>query len=143
MSDLVVVDASVALKWVVREPGSEAAAELLDRSVGDAVTLVAPEHLVGELGNGLRERVAQGVLAADDALAAFESVAELGLELVAGAERWWRAPSAAMDWGVTTYDALYVLIALDLDAELVTADQRLTDAGHAKSLPVRSLTVSR
>jgi predicted nucleic acid-binding protein len=143
MSDLVVVDASIALKWVVSEPDSDAAAELLDRSVADAVTLVAPEHLVGELGNGLRKRVAQGILAADDALAAFESVAELGLELVAGSERWWRALSAAMDWRVTTYDALYVLVALDLDAELVTADQRLTDAGRAKSLPIRSLAVSR
>ena len=41
MSRSLVVDASVALKWVVTEPGSEEAASLLDEMTVGAVTLLA------------------------------------------------------------------------------------------------------
>ncbi|MEO9221011.1 MAG: hypothetical protein ABI251_04380, partial [Mycobacteriaceae bacterium] len=61
------------------------------------------------------------------------------LEFISGKERWLRSPQAALDWGATTYDALYVLLALDLDAELVTADVRLADSARKRSLPVRLL----
>ncbi|MGI8947630.1 MAG: hypothetical protein ACR2FV_06615 [Ornithinimicrobium sp.] len=64
---------------------------------------------------------------------------DVDLELVAGPERWFRSLGAALDWGVTTYDALDVLLALDLDAEVVTADARLASAARAHSLPVRLL----
>lgn len=139
MSTLVVVDASVAMKWVVTEPGSDEASALLTDMAGRAVSLVAPEHLVGEVGNGLRKRVAQGVLAADDAVAALDAIAALGLEFAGGVELWRRSLRAALSWDVTTYDALYVLLALELGTELVTADVRLADAGRRKSLPVRAL----
>jgi len=45
----------VALKWVVTETGSEEAASLLDEMAAGAVALLAPEHLVGEVANGLRK----------------------------------------------------------------------------------------
>lgn len=139
MSTLVVIDASVALKWVVTEVGSrEASALLTDLADGNA-SLVAPEHLIGEVGNGLRKRVAQGVLLADDAVAALEAVAALDLALMNGPERWLRSLPAALDWGVTTYDALYILLAQDLGAELITADMRLIGSAARKSLPVRPL----
>lgn len=139
MSTLVVVDASVALKWVVTEAGSDQAAELLSDLASGAVSLVAPDHLVGEVGNGLRKRVAQGVLSADDARAAMNAIAALDLDFLGGAERWFRALPAVLDWQVTTYDALYVLLAADLDTEVVTADARLADCALQNALPVRPL----
>lgn len=139
MSPLLVVDASVALKWVVTETGSDEAADLLTGMTKGAFSLVAPEHLIGEVGNGLRKRVAQRVLVADDAVAALDAIAAIGLDLVSGRQRWLRSLSAALDWGVTTYDALYVLLALDLEAELITADLRLVEVARDQSLPVRPL----
>jgi hypothetical protein len=68
LSRSLVVDASVALKWVVTEPGSEEAASLLDELATGTLALLAPEHLVGEVANGLRKRVAQNVLTAKDAV---------------------------------------------------------------------------
>lgn len=140
MSALIVVDASVALKWVVTEPGSDEASRLLTRANDDSLSLIAPEHLLGEVGNGLRKRVAQGVLLADDAVAALDAIVALPLELIGGSDRWIRSLRAALDWGVTTYDALYVLLALDLPAELITADLRLAASARRMSLPVRPLT---
>lgn len=131
----IVVDASVALKWAVTEPGSDAANALLER---DAL-LVAPEHLLGEVGNGLRKRVAQKVLGQEDAIAALDSILQLDIEFVSGADRWARTLADALLWGVTTYDALYVAMAVDLDAVLVTADQRLLASAATAGLPVRGL----
>ncbi len=140
MTVVVVVDASVALKWVVTEAGSDEASQLLADMVDRQLSLVAPEHLVGEIGNGLRKRVAQDTLSTDDALTALDAIAALDLELIGGSERWFRSLRAALEWEVTTYDALYVLLAVDLDAELITADSRLAESAGRKSLPVRRLT---
>lgn len=137
MSQSLVVDASVALKWVVNEPGSEQAAALLDELAAGAVALLAPEHLVGEVANGLGRRVAQHVLTAEDARAALDAIARLDLTFVGGAGRWFRCLTAAHDWGITPYDALYVLLARDFNAELITADERLHSA--ATGVPSRLL----
>lgn len=94
-----------------------------------------------EVGNGLRKRVAQGILSSDDALGAFDSIAALEWSFVGGVDRWFRSLRAALDWGVTTYNALYLLLALDLDAEFVTADVRLVDTAVHKGLPARHLTL--
>lgn len=136
---VVVVDASVALKWVVTEDGSDAANEILDRALTAECTLAAPEHLLGEVGNGLRKRVAQQVLSPGDALAAFDSIGQLGLELIAGPDRWQRTLRSALDWGLTTYDALYLLLAQDLATDLITADGRLLESARRHGLPARSL----
>jgi predicted nucleic acid-binding protein len=132
-----VIDASVALKWVVDEPGSDAAAALLDDMSAGALALLAPEHLVGEVANGLRKRVAQKVLAAEDACAALDAIAHLELTFVGGAGRWFECLPAALTWGLTAYDALYLLVARDFNATLVTADERLATA--ATGLPVHIL----
>lgn len=142
MSTPVVVDASVALKWVVAEDGSEKAAALLTDLAAGTISLTAPDHLVGEVGNGLRKRVAQGILSVDDAQAALDAVGALGVEFIGGPGHWFRCLRAALDWQVTTYDALYVLLALEFEAELVTADARLAGAAREKSLPVRQLTMN-
>lgn len=139
MTTPVVVDASVALKWVVSEDGSEQANTLLADLADGTITLAAPEHLVGEVANGLRKRVAQGVVSAEDALAALEAIVALELELLGGTRRWLQTLQASMDWQLTTHNALYVLLALDLDAELVTADDRLANSARERSLPIRTL----
>ncbi len=137
MSRSLVVDASVALKWVVTEPGSEEAASLLDELSAGAVTLLAPEHLVGEVANGLRKRVAQHVLTVEGACAALDAISHLELTFVGGAGRWFQSLVSALGWGITAYDALYVLLARDFDAELVTSDKRLHTAVTA--IPIRLL----
>ncbi len=133
MSRSLVVDASVALKWVVTEPGSAEAATLLDEMAAGEVALLAPEHLVGEVANGLRKRVAQKVLTVEDACAALEAITHLELTFVGGAGRL----PASLEWGITAYHALYMLLARDFDAVLVTAYERLHTA--ATGQPVRLL----
>lgn len=139
MNGLLVIDASIALKWVVAEVDSDAATALLENHVGGAVSMAAPEHLLGEVGNGLRKRVVQGNLTPEQATGALDALGDLELGFHGGPERWLRSLRAALEWNVTSYDALYLLLALDLDAELITADQRLIDSAEQHSLPARGL----
>jgi len=67
----------------------------------------------------------------------------VGLNLVGGRERWFRCLPAALRWSVTTYDALYLLLAEDVGAVLVTADRRLAHSGLAHGLPVRHVSTRR
>lgn len=96
---------------------------LLDDMAVGALAL-APEHLIGEVANGLGKRVAQHVLTVEDACAALDAITHLELTIVGGAGRWFQCLPAALEWGITAYDALYVL-ARDFDAVLVTADEQL------------------
>lgn len=134
-----VVDASIAIKWLVNEPGSESAEELLDDHLGDVTTLCAPEHLIGEVANGLRKLVGRQQLSSQDALDALADLVDLELVLLDSADVWLRTLEAALDWQLTTYDAVYVLTALDRGTELVTADLRLHQSCAAHDLPVRLL----
>ena len=58
----IVVDASVALKWVLEEPGSDAAEELLEKD------LAAPSLWLLEAGNALWRRAFRGELTQADAV---------------------------------------------------------------------------
>ncbi len=125
----------MALKWVVTEPGSEEAASLLDEMAAGALGTGAPGRRGGQRAG--RQRVAQNLLTVKDACAALDAIAHLELTFVGGAGRWFRCLAAALGWGITTYDALCVLLAGDFDAELVTADERLHTA--ATGMPIRLL----
>lgn len=61
-----VVDTSVAMKWIIDEPGSDAAYELQGHD------LVAPALLRIEAANVLRALAAKGALPAEDADALFD-----------------------------------------------------------------------
>ena len=57
----IIVDASVALKWVLHEAGSEIADRLLDEE------LMAPSLWLVEAGNALWRRATRGELTAQEA----------------------------------------------------------------------------
>lgn len=137
MTSELVVDASVALKWFVEESGSDQAHELLDAHLSETTMLAAPSHLLGEVGNGLRKLVVRQQIRSADAVAALADLVDLKIDLLDSTAVWPRTLEAALQWQVTTYDAIYVLTALDRDIELVTADVRLHESCSPLGLPVR------
>jgi predicted nucleic acid-binding protein len=123
-----VVDASVAVKWVVPEAHSEAALRLLI----DGTALYAPGHWLAEVGTTLWAKSAmRGVLSREQALARVAWIGELDVQetdvrdLVVG------ATEIALDMGLTVYDTLYLALAVRIAAPVVTADRKLFD--QAKS----------
>jgi predicted nucleic acid-binding protein len=124
MTGTLVVDASVALKWVVDEAGSAAAAALR------ASSLAAPELLLEECANVLWVKQRRGELTADEARERLRLLFEAPVQLVPSAGVLNRALELAIHLDQTVYDCIYLALALHLDGQLVTADRRLAEASR-------------
>lgn len=134
MTDLI-VDASVAVKWVVHEKGSEAAAALLGRH------LAAPDLLASEAANALWRRVKTAELTAAEVIERVEALRRAPLELVASEELIGSAIRLAVELGHPVYDCLYLALATARDCPLITADERFASAlgGHREAKRVKLL----
>ena len=114
-----VVDASVAIKWVVQEPGSEQALALR------RFRLMAPDLLAAECANVLWKRVRRGEM--DEAAAAAASaLLELAdVELVPMQSMLAQATRLAAALEHPAYDCFYLVLAHNTGRQFVTADERL------------------
>ena len=120
---MIVIDASVAVKWFLPEPLSEAAEALLCCGAIRA----APEHIFVEVGQALLRAVRQGGISVEHAR---ESLAVLPsfVQSISTLSLCERAFEIALQAKTTNYDALYVAAAERWDGMLVTADERMVGA---------------
>ncbi|HLZ66721.1 MAG TPA: type II toxin-antitoxin system VapC family toxin [Aliidongia sp.] len=125
----IVGDASVALKWVCEEEGSDRAASLLTGR-----PLVAPALWLVETANALWRRVQRGELTgreADERIAALTTAPVRALDvqdLISDALK------LACTLGHPVYDCLYLVAASRCQGLVITADRRFhaAAAGHAE-----------
>ena len=115
-----IVDASVAVKWYVREAGSETALRLL---AADAFELVAPDIFLSEVVNALLRQEREGQLSAESLDAALADLHRTRPRLVPSSELMDRAAQFARALPHPIYDCLYLALAEAKQALLVTADQ--------------------
>lgn len=127
-----VVDASIAVKWVVPEALSTKADELLARE-GE---LLAPDLLLVEVANVLWKKTVRTELSARDADRAFTLLMQFGIDLRPSAPLLGRAMQLARLLGHPVYDCVYLVLAEREDATLVTADARLLDRVKQRRLRV-------
>jgi predicted nucleic acid-binding protein len=114
---LAVIDASVAVKWYVREAGSESALRLL---APEAFELLAPD--LSEVANALLRQEREGQLSAEALDAALADLRRTRPRLVPASEVMDRAAILARALPHPIYDCLYLALADATDALLVTAD---------------------
>ncbi|MHB8267534.1 type II toxin-antitoxin system VapC family toxin [Bradyrhizobium sp.] len=115
-----VVDASVAVKWLVPEDMSELAKELS----GTKDRLVSPRLIVTEIANALVRKVMQGTIAPEEAKSQFTALPRFLPELVEVEDLIESALENACVLRHPIYDLIYLEAARRLDAQLVTADRR-------------------
>jgi predicted nucleic acid-binding protein len=138
----VVVDASLALKWVLEEEYTEEALALRNqwRVTGQAV--IAPSIFRSEVTNALHQSCRHGHLSRSDAAEALDIL----LSLVAirdPIELYSRALVLAGDMALgSTYDALYVALAESEGCDMWTADQRLVRSIQTLLPQIRDVTES-
>ena len=118
---MIVVDASVALLWLVDLPASEKAERLLD----SADPLVAPDLIVPELANAIWKTVAFADFPAGDARDCIESIDRYFSNIVPTYPFRRRALSIAIELKHPAYDCFYLALAEQLTCPLVSADERL------------------
>jgi predicted nucleic acid-binding protein len=114
----IVVDASVALKWVVGETGSDAADALLDQD------LIAPVLWLAEAANALWRKARIGDITVDQASARLSELREAPVASLPIEPHIEPALKLAMEIGHPVYDCLYLALALHHQTHVVTADRR-------------------
>ena len=116
-----VIDASVAVKWFVEEPGTSAARDQL----AAGARLVAPDLVIAEVCNALWARVCRGGIEKAQARMAVDLVPRYFEELTPTAGLRERAFEIALELGHPIYDCFYLALAESRRTQVVTADGRL------------------
>ena len=118
-----VVDASLVIKWFVPEIHAEAARRWLDASHD----YVAPDLLFPEVGNVVWKKVRRKELEETEARQLVTDLSQVAVETVATRGLLQDAFAVALTAGITVYDAMYLTLAVRLETEVVTGDDRFAD----------------
>ena len=118
---MVVIDASVAAKWFVVEPGTSAARKLVETEGA----LIAPELVIAEVLSVVWKRLIKDDLERDQVAHGPEALPKLFAELWPTVWLARRAFEIAAELRHPVYDCFYLALAESEDATLVTADRRL------------------
>jgi predicted nucleic acid-binding protein len=120
-----IVDASVAVKWIVAEPLREEALDLLGQN-----DLVAPELLLAEVRNALVNRVRRRLSTIEQARTAARAFRAIPLLLERTSDQLEQAFDLALALEHPIYDCIYLALALGRGLSLVSADRRLIEVAQ-------------
>ncbi len=136
-----VIDASVAVKWVVEEDGTPEALVLRRRS-----KLIAPELLAAECANILWKKVQRGELSRDEGLLAARLLEAADIDFLPTHHLLEEATRIAVELDHPAYDCVYLALAAEQDCRFVTADDqflRKLGEGHRRRFRGRVVGLSQ
>jgi predicted nucleic acid-binding protein len=117
----VVVDASVAVQWFSREPGSGIAERLMEAEFG----LLAPDIMPVEAANAWWRKVRHGDMTRQDLEQAVVNLLALDILLASTVKLLTKATGLATALGHPVYDCVYLALSAERGASLATVDVRL------------------
>ncbi|WP_342359577.1 type II toxin-antitoxin system VapC family toxin [Terrarubrum flagellatum] len=136
--EALIIDASIAVKWVVEEQGTEAALDLRSR-----FRLLAPELLIPECANIFWKKVQRNELTHDEAILAARLLERSGIEFLSMKGLLEQATLLAAELSHPAYDCVYLATAHRTKSRFVTADDRLLRiVGERGSSEVANLCIS-
>ena len=121
---VVVVDASVVVKWFVPEIHSDAARRLLALPL----EYIAPDLLFAETANTIWKKIRREELTAEEGQRLVADIGQIAVATVPCRALAEDAHALANATGRTVYDSLYVALAVRLNTRAITADDRLEAA---------------
>lgn len=130
-----VIDASVAVKWVLPEDGAERAAALHDKPD----EMIAPTLIAAEIGSAMRKHVAAGTLSKSEALSAAQAATSFIDRVTPIPELAIRALEISIQFKHPIYDCFYLALAERERAPLISADKKLIALAKRAGIEVRAL----
>jgi predicted nucleic acid-binding protein len=132
-----VLDASVAVKWFLRdEPHVAEAGRVLGQWRAHELALVAPDVIVHEVANGLARGSRMKRISSDASLVGLQDFLGLHVVLISSFRLAREGLVLAQRLGIGYYDALYGVVGDVLGYPTLTADDRMHDRMAAERLPV-------
>ena len=118
--ETLVLDASIAIKWVVEEEGTDDAVNLRSR-----FRFAAPELIIPECANILWKKVQRGELSRDEAALAARLLERAGINFLSMSGLLEETTKLSIALSHPAYDCTYLLAAQKIGSRFVTADTRL------------------
>ncbi|MGH7136451.1 MAG: type II toxin-antitoxin system VapC family toxin [Pirellulales bacterium] len=134
-----ILDASVALKWVLSEADSPIANRLRDEFKQRIHELLAPDTLPVEIAHALTRAERKGLIPKGQAAVLFADVVTPAPDLRSHLDFLARAIDISSDARMGVYDCLYVALAEREQCLVVTADQRMIALFAAQTVALASL----
>ena len=127
MTERVVVDASVAFKWIFPEEHSGEARSLLNQWINNHTTILVPAWFMFEIVNILYKHIRRNALTLQAAFLLIEEMQNIGIQIPEydqGLHN--RALELTIEFRLNAaYDAHYMALAERMNCDLWTADERL------------------
>ncbi len=115
-----VVDASVAVLWVLEQDGSPRALTLRNET-----PFIAPSLIVAEVGNAIWKAVRRGEVSRENGLIAIKAALSAFAQLAPMESLYSRALELSTELDHPIYDCFYLALAERERVPLVSADERL------------------
>ena len=115
-----VIDASIAIKWVIEEDGTP-----LARALRQKAQLIAPDLLVPECANILWKKVQRNELVKEEALFAARLLQSAEVELLPMRSLFEATTRMSIEVDHPAYDCIYLALAIESSCQFVTADEQL------------------
>lgn len=126
----VVIDASVAVKWLLAdEDHVQQALALQQTIISRDMAVAVPPHFALEVAHTLVRAARRGRFDSAHLEGSLAAIQALGFEIEAGADLAIRAARLAQELGMSAYDAAYLVAVRAQGATLITADRPLYEAG--------------
>lgn len=140
----IVVDASVAVKWLLPEPGSDDARALLYQAMLGQTQIAAPVLLKTEVANALWSRyaTAESILQSAEVITLWEEFCRIPLSFCPNDPLHSQALKIACQSKCTVYDCLEIACVMHLGAVLITADRRQAACAESLAPPIRVTIIS-
>jgi predicted nucleic acid-binding protein len=120
-----VVDANVAIKWVIPEIHTELALSLLDNQEN---LLLVPDFFFPEIGNILWKRVRRGEMNITQAQLSLDTLKSVDIKVFPSEPLINSALDIAYRINQAVYDCVYLTLAINHQCLMVTADKRFVNS---------------
>jgi len=129
----VVIDASVAAKWIIPgEPWEVQARTLKEKIASGEIEAYVPPLLLYEIASVILKSVSIDILKLSDGIEALKAMGHLGLNIQTTS---WNDLAEVLPIAATTkltvYDATYLHLSKKMKAKLITADSKLKKKGES------------
>jgi predicted nucleic acid-binding protein len=136
----VVVDASLAIKWVLKEPYTEQALALAEEWAVAGTRPAAPCLLLVEATNVLHRRATLGDISLSQAKELLAGLLDMGIEIRESPQIHFRAIELAQELHrPAVYDTHYLALADILGCDLWTADEQFFNSIKERHLGIKWL----